>query len=385
MTIKQDKLNILIAGGSIRDLFLGNTPKDLDYLIASGSVDDFKTAFPKAHPVGKSYEIFYLKGLEFSFPRAKGNSTEETIDLDLKARDFTVNSLALGEDGELYAHPQAIEDIQNRILRTSSADSFEMDPLRIFRAATFLARFPEFTPHPDLIAEMKQCASKGWLNNIAPDRIGAELRKGLNGLKPGNFLRLLIQGECFEPWFCEFKGSDKIPAGPAEYHDKSIAGHTAEIMDKVAGNPLTCWMAMCHDLGKVFTPSDILPSHYGHDKTGAGPAKDLGSRLMLPVKFIRAGEIAALLHMKAGNYRELRPGTKVDLLMKLHVSGLLKNMVDLCHADKNEEVLKSASTDLTEILKVSLPVRERNLGKKSGEKLRNMRAMKIKTFASNNK
>ncbi|NDV24473.1 HD domain-containing protein [Desulfovibrio sp. JC022] len=380
-----NKLKILIAGGSIRDLLLGRTPKDLDYLIASGSAEEFLTAFPKARPVGKSYEIFYLKGLEFSLPRVRGNNTDETIDLDLQARDFTINSLALDEEGELYAHPSGLEDLYNRILRPCFADTFKEDPLRVFRAAAFMARFPEFSAHPELIAQMKRCSANSWLKQIAPDRIGVELRKGLNGPKPGNFLRLLIKGKCLEPWFSEFYGADEIPAGPPEYHDKSIAGHTAEIMDKVAGDQLTCWMAMCHDLGKVLTPSEILPSHYGHDKAGAEPAKKLGSRLMLPVKFIRAGETAALLHMKAGNYKELRPGTKVDLLMKLHVSGLLENMINLCHADRKEEVLKHAPADLAEILKVSLPIHERNLGKKSGEKLRNMRAMRIKAFSSNRK
>ncbi|NDV28843.1 polynucleotide adenylyltransferase [Desulfovibrio sp. JC010] len=385
MTENSDKLKILITGGAIRDLLLGRQPKDLDYLIASGTADDFLRLFPAARPVGKSYEIFYLKGLEFSFPRARGKNTEETINLDLLARDFTINSFALDDDGELYAHPQGLEDLHNRILRPSFPDCFKEDPLRVFRAAAFMARFPEFSPHPELIAQMKRCAANGWLEDIAPDRIGVELRKGLSGPRPGNFLRLLIEGSCLEPWFTEFSGADKIPAGPPQYHDKSVAGHTADIMDKVAGNALTCWMSMCHDLGKVHTSAEILPSHYGHDKAGAVPAKELGSRLTLPVKFIRAGETAALLHMKAGSYRELRPGTKVDLLMKLHVSGLLENMISLCHADRGEGVLEHAPADLTEILKVSLPAHERNLGKESGEKLRNMRAMRIKAFSRGRK
>ncbi len=379
MAKKTDNLKILIAGGAVRDLLRGKKPKDIDYFIASGTADEFISAFPKARPVGKSYEIFYLNGLEFSFPRKHGINTEETIDLDLKARDFTMNALALDEEGELYAHPHGLEDLQNRILRPSFPDTFKEDPLRVFRAAAFLARFPDFNPHPELIDEMKRCAASGWLKHIAPDRIGAELRKALGGPKPGNFLRLLIKADCLEPWFSEFSGADEIPAGPKKYHDKSVAGHIAEIMDKVAGDPLTCWMAMCHDLGKVLTEPQFLPSHHGHDKNGAEQAQNLGKRLMLPVKYIRAGETAALLHMKAGNYAELRPGTKVDLLMKLHVSGLLENMAGLCHADRGKPVLKKAFADLTEILNVSLPDHERNLGKESGEKLRNLRAMRLKT------
>jgi len=176
----------------------------------------------------------------------------------------------------------------------------------------------------------------------------------------------------------EFTETGNIPAGPPEYHQKSVLGHIAEIMDKVAGDPLTCWMAMCHDLGKVLTPEEKLPAHHGHDQAGAIPARTLGERIILPNKFIRAGELAALLHMKAGNYRELRPATKVDLLMKLNSTGLLKNMSELCHADRGENVMKNAPADLKEILKVSLPIKDRNLGEKSGEKLRCLRAARLK-------
>ncbi|WP_320169755.1 polynucleotide adenylyltransferase [Maridesulfovibrio sp.] len=380
MVTSRKKIKIMIVGGTVRDMLIGRVPKDMDMLIASGSAKDFMAEFPEARPVGKSHEIFFLKGLEFSLPRKTGRNIEETVDLDLGARDFTVNSMALDENGELYTHPNALEDLMNRKLRPGFRESFRDDPLRVFRAATFLARFPEFSAHAELLHGMAEAAKSGWIKNIAPDRVGVELRKGLGGAKPGNFLRLLIKTGCLAYWFPELEKADSIPAGPEQYHDKSVAGHTAEIMDLTAGNPLTCWMAMCHDLGKMLTPAEHLPSHHGHDKAGASPAVELGKRLLLPTRFIRAGETAAQLHMKAGNYRELRPGTRVDLLMKLHVSGLLENMCELCRADRNADVLASARDDLAEILKVSLPLKDRNLGEKSGEKLRTLRASRLKSL-----
>ncbi|SDL17620.1 tRNA nucleotidyltransferase (CCA-adding enzyme) [Maridesulfovibrio ferrireducens] len=377
MKNKKKTLSILMVGGSIRDLLLGKTPNDFDFLVASGSVEDFKKEFPYAKPVGKSYEIFFQKGFEFSFPRITGQTVEETIDLDLSARDFTINGFALDEDGELYAHPNGLEDLYSKTLRPAFAETFKSDPLRVFRAATFLARFPDFTAHPDLITSMREAFEKGWLTNIAPDRIGVELIKALKSDKPGNFVRTLQAANCFEPWFTEFSGSDGITAGPPKFHDKSVLGHISEIMDKVAGNPITCWMATCHDLGKILTPTELLPAHHGHDIKGIALASKLSKRLLLPNKYIKAGELAAELHMKAGNYKELRPATKVDLLMKLHKNDLVKNMRDLCRADKNEDTMATAMTDLAKILKVSLPEQDRNLGKESGKKLRSLRAQKI--------
>ncbi len=374
-------ISILAVGGSVRDLILGRQPNDFDFLVAKGTVADFQKAFPRAKPVGKSYEVFFQNGLEFSFPRVTGTSTEDTIDLDLAARDFTINCFGLDQDGELYVHPKGLEDYASKTLRPAFADTFKVDPLRVFRAATFLARFPDFKAHPSLIKGMREAGKQGLLENIAPDRVGVELIKAMKSAKPGNFIRILNEADCLLPWFKELANSDQIPAGPTKYHDKSILGHIAEVMDKVAGNPITSWMAMCHDLGKVLTSEKYLPSHRGHDKKGVLPAKELGSRLLLPNKYIKAGELAPELHMDGGNYTILRPGTKVDLLMKLNSQGLVENMADLCKADRGVDSMEKAHSDLEEILKVHLAEEDRNLGKKSGNKLRELRAQRLKELS----
>ncbi|WP_291327702.1 polynucleotide adenylyltransferase [Desulfovibrio sp. UCD-KL4C] len=377
MKNKKNPVSILMVGGSIRDLLLGKKPNDFDFLVASGSIEQFKKQFPYAKPVGKSYEVFFQKGFEFSFPRVIGQTVEETIDLDLSARDFTINSFALDDDGELYVHPNGLEDLSSRTLRPSFPEAFKADPLRVFRAATFLARFPEFTAHPDLISGMREASAKGWLKEIAPDRIGAELLKALKSDKPGNFLRILQKTNCFEPWFTEFKTADKIVAGSPEFHNKSVLSHTIKLMDKTSGNPITCFMAMCHDLGKILTKSDRLPTCHWHETKDTKLAKELGTRLLLPNKYIKAGQLAAALHMKAGKYNHLRPKSKVDLLIELHKNDLVENMRDLCLADKNEDIMINAMAELTEILKITLPAKDRNLGKNSGEKLKLLRAQKL--------
>ncbi len=58
MTKKHNNLKILIAGGAVRDLLLGRSPKDLDYLIASGSPEEFLAAFPKSPSSGKILRNF---------------------------------------------------------------------------------------------------------------------------------------------------------------------------------------------------------------------------------------------------------------------------------------------------------------------------------------
>ncbi len=373
-----DEIIILIAGGAVRDMLLGRKESDTDYLVASGSVPAFLSLFPDARPVGKSYPVFYLNGREFTFPREDGSTFDDRIDRDLAARDFTMNALALGPDGELYAHPMALSDIAHKKLRPASETTFTDDPLRVYRAAAFYARFSSFTPAPELITLMKECAGAELLDNVYPDRIGMEVRKALNGERPGNFLRLLDMADCLDPWFKELAAASLIPAGPRRYHgEASVLDHTAELMDRLAGNPLHCWAALCHDLGKLLTPKEKLPSHHGHDKNGMDIAIKLAKRLRLPNRYLTAGEIAARFHMVAGKYPQLRPGTKVDLLMKLHATSTLSLMRDLCRVDKGQDVLAAADSDLKKILKVKLEKKDRNKGSKSGEKLRSLRAQAL--------
>ena len=207
-------------------------------------------------------------------------------------------------------------------LRPASDQSFVEDPLRVFRAARFWARFPDFSPHDELIDAMKSVSAKGLLNSISADRIGQETRKALNTPAPGNYLRLLAQGECLSPWFEEFKDSLNIPAGPLAYHDTDVIEHTCRVMDALAGDEISVWMGLCHDLGKTLTSKDKLPHHYGHDAAGITLAENLAKRIRLPNTHVMAGCKASRWHMTAAKYEELRPGTKVDLLMDAHLSGI---------------------------------------------------------------
>lgn len=362
-----------LAGGAVRDLLLGTPFSDRDYLVVGTTQEEFAETFPAAREVGRTFPIFLLEKLEFSFPR------KSSLDEELKARDLTVNALLLDEHGELICHPQTLEDLHTRTLRPASNQSFIDDPLRVFRAARFWAKFPDFTPHPELISTMRATSADNLLHSLPPDRIGQETMKALAAERPGNYLRLLEKGNCLEPWLQILKQSLNIPAGPPEYHSNSVFGHTCHIMDKLAGNAATVWMGLCHDLGKVLTPSERLPSHNGHDKAGIGLAEELSTSLRLSNAMRTAGAKAAKWHMIAARYPELRPGTKVDLLMDLHLSRTLSGMFALVFADHDTDHFQQAREDLKLILEVSLPPEHMNLGEESGKRLRELRAAKLAT------
>ncbi|MFW6324230.1 MAG: tRNA nucleotidyltransferase [Desulfovibrionales bacterium] len=365
-------MKILLVGGAVRDLLLGRPVRDFDFLVIGASEEEFMEQFPEARQVGRDFPVFLHQGHEFSFPRAEG------VDGDLAARDLTINALALDEQGELYAHPQAIEDLHDRVLRPCSPDSFRRDPLRVFRSARMWAWLPGFRPHIELLESMREAGFRpGVLESLPRERVAGECLKAFEGIRPSRFIMLLHKGTCLSPWFQEIEGADRIPAGPAPFHNETLLGHICDTMDQLAGDPLKVWMGFCHDLGKKNTDSDILPHHYGHEKRGEILAKDLGERLGLPVKYIRAGAIAAGKHMTGGQYPSLRPGTRVDLLMLLHSKDLLEPFFRVVRADDGEDYLPQAKEDLKTILSVHLPEKDRNLGAASGEKLRDLRAQAL--------
>lgn len=117
----------------------------------------------------------------------------------------------------------------------------------------------------------------------------------------------------------------------------------------------------------------MLPRHIGHDLRGEALAVALGERLRLPTRLIRAGADAARWHMVAGNYPELKPSTRVDLLTRLKSRGVLREMFELELADKDRDHRALVQAELNSILEVKLPQELRDHGDASAEALRTLR------------
>ncbi len=367
-------MKIYLVGGSVRDLLLGRPAHDRDFVVEGATPEEFLKSFPNATPVGKSFEVFLIDHEEYALLR------DSDIHTDLMARDLTINAMAFDVSDDIcsiIAHPQAISDLANMILRPASETALSKDPLRVFRAARFFAELPTATAHPSLLTLMKQTAHENLLPHIAPERVSVETRKALATSRPDRFIELLNETDCLAPWFIELKGADTIPAGPPQHHKNSVLTHTYNVMRRLVGDPLRVWMGLCHDLGKTCTPSDKWPHHYGHDQTGAQLAQNLGKRLGMPNIFIQAGITAAADHMLVGKYDTLRPGTRVDLLDRLHRKNMVQHMIALAQADHMHDVQEEILRDLKAMLAVTLPEDARNMGPQSGLQLRNLRCESV--------
>src|SRR5262249_48511579 len=101
----------------------------------------------------------------------------DDIDTDLSRRDFTINAMALRLPEPVLVDPfGGAVDLAARPLRTPLAPeiSFVDDPLRMLRAARFVARF-ELEPDPALVAAVVELRHR--LEIVSAERIRDELSK----------------------------------------------------------------------------------------------------------------------------------------------------------------------------------------------------------------
>lgn len=326
---------------------------------------------PHAYKVGREVNVWLVHGLDCRSLHG------DSLEADLRSRDLTVNALAVDEQGRLYGHPDAINDLWNGVLRPTNSDAFLLDPARVFRVARFAAQFPDFTLHADTILQMRKLGGTEALGALPAERVCQEVRRALSCACPSRLIDTLDQGNCLGLWLAELEQAANIPAGPELYHDESVLEHTGQIMDKVAGDPLAVWMALCHDLGKVGTDPDLLPHHHGHEHRGEVAATALAERLAMPVLYRKAGALAARLHMTAGRYQTCRPGTRRDIVWKVHTANLHEPFWKFVEADSGRAMLPQVNADLAKILSVSLPVAWRDRGQASGIHLREMQCQAL--------
>lgn len=348
-------MRIYQVGGCVRDDLLGREPRDKDYVVLGATETQFLSAYPRARKVGSGEAVYVHQGEQFTLSR------EPTIEEDLRRRDLTVNALARGEDGALHALPGALEDLRDRVLRPVAPGNFLADPLRALRAARFCACLPEFSASPELVDLMRSIGRSGLQHRPAAERVGEEVRRACACPRPDRFLFQLARTRLLHPWFRELaspfdgSGSGEVRGG---------LSHVARVMELCAGDERRVWMAMCHHLeGKEARDRGAY----------ALPAYRMGVRLRLPGRFIHAGAAAARWHGAAARYPDLPAGTRLDLLLGLHRAEALEEVFVLAWIHTGRDLLCRARKDLRAVLGVRLPRHQRDLGRQSGEKLRQLR------------
>ncbi|WP_435064161.1 HD domain-containing protein [Halobaculum sp. EA56] len=134
-----------------------------------------------------------------------------------------------------------------------------------------------------------------------------------------------------------------VPAGPEEYHaEGSVLQHTLLVAEEMAhlnpDDPVATLMAVTHDIGKIATPTDDLPNHYGHDERGAEVIAALPDPL-LSAEARQIATLAAEQHMRFKKLPEMRASKAIRLVTTLDEAGVTaERMRDLVIADRRGRV-----------------------------------------------
>ncbi len=176
-----------LVGGAVRDLLIGNTPKDFD-IVTDATPSKIKKIFRNSRIIGKRFRLVHIffgsKIFEVSTFRSLADGTVGntfgTMDEDVQRRDFTINALYYDPIKEhLIDYVNGIKDIKKGIIRPVIPMDiiFVEDPVRMLRAIKYSATTGFKIPRK---LHKKIRKSAHLLSPISPSRLTEELLKIIN-------------------------------------------------------------------------------------------------------------------------------------------------------------------------------------------------------------
>ena len=327
LIIKELEPESYLVGGAVRDHFMGRPRRaDLDVAVKGNGLEIARRVVDR---VGPGATLVPLDSKRFTGRVAVRSNGIITIDVsalkgetiydDLRKRDFTINSVAVVlEDFVASGLKRVIdplgglEHLHSRIVKASSTDAFQDDPLRILRAFRFAAGL-NFRISPETLDLIP--ASLPSLRDVSPERVRDELIALLAADKCFPALRSMdaagVLGVLF-PELAPMKG-----CGQNEYHHLDVWDHSLEtvrcleeqaalrfpcfdslvpVIDQylseqpVTGRPRTALLklaAIFHDAGKPetkFVAARGRVRFFGHEKVSEEIFSRAGARLKLATR-----------------------------------------------------------------------------------------------------
>ncbi len=334
--VKANGGRAMLVGGCVRDWLMGVEPKDWDveiYGIEPPKLREILEQVGKVDVVGEAFTVYKIgQDLDVSLPRRerkvsrghKGFVVEGDPQMSFaeaaKRRDFTINAILqdvlTGEIVDIYG---GYEDIERKLIRHVSKETFAEDSLRVLRAAQFAARF-EF----EIDTETVEICRRIDLTDLPKERIWSEFEKLLlKAEKPSIGLKWLYDLGVVEQLFPEMQALVGVPQekewhpeGDVDVHTLLVVDRAAELIDDLPyAKKVTVMLgALCHDFGKPATTRffDGRWRSHAHDEAGVEPTVSFLDKLgiyTLDGYEVREQIIQLVrYHLKPGEFYKARPG-----------------------------------------------------------------------------
>ncbi len=321
-----------ITGGAVRDIVLGDKPKDID--IATNMPMEELSKIWKVYDIGKSKEFGLVVVREggFSYEVAqfredgtyKDGRRPDTVKIvgsfeaDAARRDFTINAMAVDAEGNIIDYFDGMKDIKNKVIRTvgNPHDRFGEDYLRIMRTARFASRLG-FAIDPKTKQAATELADK--VKGLAAERIKEEIFKAASsgGDKFAKYLTYLDEMGILEiilPEIAKLKGMPHVK----EFHPEGdVWEHILSALENSRSkDPLINLSILLHDVGKGVTLdyNERGPIYYQHAEEGVKLVNDIADRLRLSNKERDAILFAVANHMKFQKIIGMKPSKIAKLV-----------------------------------------------------------------------
>src|SRR5690625_2411452 len=191
--LESNGFEAFFVGGSVRDLLLKRKIKDID-IATSATPRAVQQLFEKVIPVGIEHGTVIVRhngeSYEVTTFREDGTYSDQrhpdevhfvkTIENDLKRRDFTINALAMNQDGTIIDLFGGKKDVKARLIRSvgQAKERFLEDPLRIIRALRFTSQLG-FSIESNTLKQMKEVNEE--IQTVAVERLTNEFTKLYQG------------------------------------------------------------------------------------------------------------------------------------------------------------------------------------------------------------
>ena len=193
-----------IVGGAVRDLIVGNTPKDFD-IVTDATPSKIKKIFRNSRIIGRRFRLVHVVFGSKIFEVSTFRSNKEgsvgndfgTIEEDVHRRDFTLNALYYDPlQEQVIDYVGGMRDIKKHVLRPviSMDRIFVEDPVRMLRAIKYSA-----TTHAKMSFALRRKIRNSaiLLSQVSPSRLTEELLKIINSTSVYEIIQEALDTDLF--------------------------------------------------------------------------------------------------------------------------------------------------------------------------------------------
>lgn len=319
-------MKIYLVGGAVRDSLLGLAPKDRDYVVVGSNPQQLLDLGYKQ--VGADFPVFLHPETseEYALARTEKKNgigyqgfdcyfgEDVTLEEDLARRDLTINAIAMDiETDEIIDPFGGQQDLIDKIIRPTTK-AFCQDPLRVFRAARFFARFPDFTSdYEDTLFRYSDKVSNE-LNSITSERVWLETEKALSEKQPSSYFNWLRWWYVF-PEIYDMSEVDQ----PLQHHPEGdVYTHVMMCVDYAAKeyrDSEIVFACLMHDLGKVVAYNQ-QGNLNGHESFGVSVVIEFCKKYKVPNVYRDLALITCEYHTHCHKAFEMNPNKIMKLFEK---------------------------------------------------------------------